>query len=46
MYKILLRPEAIGNLRILLERVNLTGKEVAAYIEILQALDKAEKEGD
>lgn len=46
MYKILINEAALQNLKVFLERITMTGKEVPAYIEILQALQKAEREGD
>ena len=36
----------LQNLKVLLERITMTGKEVPAYIEIIQALQNAEREGD
>ena len=45
--KIELTEEMRRNLLIFLERVTLQGKEVAAYIQIIQALQKPlEKEGE
>lgn len=44
MYKILINEAALQNLKVFLERITMTGKEVPAYIEILQAIQKAEEE--
>lgn len=46
MYKIELTQEQKNNLILFLERVNMTGKEAIAYLQILQAIQKAEREGD
>ena len=46
MYKVEFTEEERTNLILFLERVNMTGKEAIAYLQILQALQKAEKEGD
>lgn len=46
MYNIKMKKVTLDNLKLFLDRVTLTGKEVPAYVEILQALLTAEKEGD
>lgn len=46
MYKLMLTEEDRKNLILFLERVNMTGKEAIAYLQILQAIQKAEREGD
>ena len=46
MYKILMTQQDINNLKIFLERVNMTGKEVSAYVNILKAISEAKKDGD
>lgn len=42
MVNITLTEQDFNNLRIFLERVNLTGKEVIAFVSIMQSLSKAE----
>ena len=42
MINITLTEQDFNNLRIFLERVNLTGKEVPAYLNIMQNLSLAE----
>lgn len=42
MINITLTEQDFNNLRIFLERVNLTGKEVPAYLNIMQNLSEAE----
>lgn len=42
--KIELTEQDISNLKIFLSRVQLTGQEVPAYTQILQAIYKAEEE--
>lgn len=42
MLKILLQKEDFANLKVFLDRVNLTGKEVPAYLSIMQKLSEAE----
>ena len=46
MYKIELTQEQKNNLILFLERVTMTGKEAIAYLQILQAIQNAEREGD
>ena len=46
MQKILMSETTLQNLKVFLERITMTGKEVPAYIEIIQAIQNAEKEGD
>lgn len=41
MYKILINEATLQNLKVFLERITMTGKEVPAYIEIIQALNLA-----
>lgn len=40
MLKILLENEDFANLKVFLERVEMTGKEVPAYISIMQKLSE------
>lgn len=42
MLKVLLSNEDLSNLKVFLERVNLVGKEVPAYLNIMQNLSLAE----
>ena len=42
MLKVLLSNEDFSNLKVFLERVNLVGKEVPAYLNIMQNLSLAE----
>lgn len=50
MYKIKTSKTTINNIKVFLERITLTPKEVPAYLDIIQTLEKAEKieekEGD
>ena len=41
-YYVKLTKEELSNLAVFLERINLTGKEVPAYIKIIQAIQEAE----
>lgn len=41
MVNITLTEQDFNNLRIFLERVNLTGKEVIAFVSIMQSLSEA-----
>ena len=42
-YKIELSEENLKNLVVFLERTDLKGKEMGAFVEIIQKLNKAEK---
>lgn len=45
-YQVILTEEDLKNATILLERVELTGKEVPAYVRIQRALINAKKENN
>lgn len=42
--EILLTEEQVKNLKVFLSRTQLSGSEVVAYVEILNAISKAEKD--
>jgi len=48
MYKVKLTEQQLNNIRVILlsDKVTLKGNEIAAILDIIQALEKAEKEGD
>lgn len=43
MYKLEADQQTINNLKIFLERITLTPKEIPAYVDIIKVLEKAEK---
>ena len=45
-YTINIDEQTLNNLKVFLERINLTGKEVPAYLNVIQALNSAQKEGE
>lgn len=40
-YKIILNETSLNNLKLFLERTNMSGKEVLAYLNIVEALNLA-----
>ena len=48
MYKVKLTQQQLNNIKYILlsDKVTLKGNEIATILDIIQALEKAEKEGD
>ena len=48
MYKVTLTEQQLNNIKFILlsDKVTLKGNEISAILDIIQTLNKAEKEGD